>query len=95
MLPDFADAGNHRILETGRLLILLELGGIRSGASEAQHVNTDHVSIHFFKGAGFDQGMNSLARADWEMMLAMGADLEVFVQFLVENHGAALGTFGP
>src|SRR5258707_7021795 len=29
------------------------------------------------------------------MMLAMGADFEVLIQFLVENHGTALRAFGP
>src|SRR3954468_175075 len=39
--------------------------------------------------------MNSFPGADLKMMDAMRADLQVFVQFLVENHVGALGTFGP
>src|SRR5213593_4082736 len=39
--------------------------------------------------------MDALAGADAKMVLAMGADFEVLVQLLVEDHGAALGALGP
>src|SRR5206468_378872 len=66
-------------------------------ASELEHVHTGHFGVHFLEGTGFDQRMDALASTDAKMMLALGADLEVFVQFLVENHGAAFGVraLGP
>src|ERR1700747_2867877 len=39
--------------------------------------------------------MDPLASADGEMVLAMGADLQIFVQFLIEDHSAAFGALGP
>ena len=76
-------------------LVLFELGGVGGHAGEVEHVHAGHVGVHFLERAGFDERMDAFARADGEMMLALGADLEVFVQFLVENHRAALRAFGP
>src|SRR5690348_2895695 len=39
--------------------------------------------------------MNPFAGANREMMAAFRADLQVFIQFLVENHAFAFRTFGP
>src|ERR1043165_6894111 len=39
--------------------------------------------------------MNALASANWKMILAVRADLQVFVEFLIEDHRAAFRTFGP
>src|SRR6266498_5280170 len=39
--------------------------------------------------------MNAFARAEGEVVLAFAADLEVLVEFLVEDHRRALRTFGP
>src|SRR5579862_6615548 len=60
-----------------------------------KQVDAGHVRVHLFEGAGFDQGMNPLTRTDGEVMLAMSAYLEVLIQFLVENHGAAFRALGP
>src|SRR5438477_9135251 len=39
--------------------------------------------------------MDAFARADLEMMSAVGTDFYVFVEFLIENHVGAFGTLGP
>ena len=39
--------------------------------------------------------MDAFASTDREMILAMRADFEVFVEFLVKHHRAALWTLGP
>jgi hypothetical protein len=39
--------------------------------------------------------MDAFARADGEMMVALGADFQIFVQFLVENHRLARRAFRP
>src|SRR5215210_7032555 len=53
------------------------------------------MGIHLFKGAGLDEGVNAFARADGKMMLAFGAYLGVFIEFLVEDHGGAFRALGP
>ena len=78
-----------------RFLVILQLGGVGGHPGEAEHVHARHVGIHLLEGAGFDQRMDALAGADGEMMLAMRADLQVLVQFLVENHRGALRALGP
>jgi hypothetical protein len=60
-----------------------------------EHVHAGHLGVHFLKRAGFHERMNAFARADGKMMLALGADLQVFVQFLVENHRLAGRAFRP
>ena len=39
--------------------------------------------------------MDAFARADLEMVTAVGADLEILVELLVENHVGAFGALGP
>ena len=95
MFADVAQAGDDGVFEASFLLVLLELRFIGGDAGELQNVHAGHFGIHFFESAGFDERMNAFPRADAEMMLAMGANLEVFVEFLVEDHGAAFRTFGP
>ena len=53
------------------------------------------VGVHFLKRAGLDERMNPFARADGKMVVALRADLQVFVQFLVENHRLARRAFRP
>ena len=39
--------------------------------------------------------MDSFPGADGKMVLAMGANLQILVEFLVEDHSAAFGALGP
>jgi hypothetical protein len=64
-------------------------------AGESQNVHAGHLGVHLLERAGFDERMDAFARADGKMMLALRANLEVFVQFLVENHRAAGRAFRP
>lgn len=95
MVADFSYAGNDCILESGRFLVFRQLRGVRSNPCETEHIHTGHIRIQFIEGAGADQGIKPLARADLKMKLAMRAYLQILVELLVEDHGAALGALGP
>ena len=79
-----------RFLQIRRQLVFV---GGRPG--KTKHVHADHLRVHFLERAGFDQGMDPFPRANGKMMSAFGADLEVLIEFLVENHRAAARALGP
>ena len=95
MPADHSDPSDDRVFEIRFLEIGCQLVLVRCGAGKAQHIYADHLRVHFLERARFDHGMNALAGADGEMMPALPADFEVLVEFLVENHRLALGTFRP
>ena len=75
--------------------MLLNALGVGSLINKFERIHARHFGVHFLKRAGLDQGMNALARADGKMMFALRTDLQIFVQFLVENHRFALRALGP
>ena len=95
VFADFAQAGDDRVLQRGSFLMRFQLGSVGGHAGETERVRARHFGVHFLERAGFHQRVDPFARADGEMVAALRADLQVFVQFLVENHCAALGTLRP
>ena len=92
---DFANARDDRVLERRGFLVFLQFRLVGGDTIEVENVHARHLRVHFLKGAGLDERMDAFARADGEMMIALGADLQVFVQFLVIDHRAALRAFRP
>ena len=66
--------------------------GIRG---ELERVLAGHLGIDFLERAGFDERMDAFARADRKMMMAMRADFQVLVEFLVIKHRGAFRAFDP
>ena len=95
MLADHPDASDDRVFEIGFFPIGRELVFIRRSSGESQNVHADHVRIHLLERASLDHRMDAFTRADDEVMVALDADLEIFVQFLVEDQRLAHGTFRP
>ena len=87
--------GDDRVLEPGGALVGFQLALVRGHAGELQHVHARHLGVHFLKGAGLHQRMDAFPGADGKMVVALGTDFQVIVQFLVEHHGLALGALGP
>ena len=95
VFANLADAGQDGVFQVGRRLMFLNALGVGSLINKFEQIHAGHVGVHLLERAGLDQRMNAFARADGKMIFALRADLQVFVQFLVENHRFALRAFGP
>ncbi len=95
MRADQTDACHHRFLEPGVLLVALELVRIRRHSGELQDIHTGHLRVHLLERTRLHQRVDAFPGPDREMMGAPGTYLEVLVEFLVIDHGRALGALGP
>ena len=75
--------------------MFFQLVGIRRRAGEFQRIHADHICLGLLKRICLREGINAAPSGGWEMMSAMWADFEVFLQILVEDHFFALRALGP
>ena len=55
MLADLADPRDDGVLQTGRFLVILQLGRVGRHPSEAEHVHARHLGVHLLEGARLHQ----------------------------------------
>lgn len=89
---NFADAGDDGFDGSGFFLVVGDFFGI---ARELERIEAGHAGVHFFKRAGFDEGMDAFAGAEGEVESAVLTDLEVFIQVFVVKHRGTLFALGP
>ena len=95
MFANLANAGQDGVFQAGRCLMGLNALGVGGFVNEFERINARHLGVHFLKRARFDERMDAFTRTDGKVKFALRADLQVCVQFLVENHGFALRALGP
>ena len=91
-----ADAGDERFGFAGFLAGFFDLGGVGAGGiDEAERIGGADVGIPLFEAAVVQQQGDALARAEAEVVVAFGADVEVVLDLAGVEGLAAGGAFLP
>ena len=92
--PSLTESVENRIVKAGFLLSLTQALLVRLQVDEVERVGGAEAAVDNLI-AGLEEQVESLASADFEVVLALGADVEIGLQIGVEDGLAAAGTLGP
>ena len=95
MIVDLGASGCDGIDQSGLLFITLQAVSVGCDTLETERINRGHGGIEFFKRFRINQALDAFAGSQIKVMLAFGADLEVFGQCQIMNHLAAGWTLCP
>ncbi len=89
-----ADGVENCVVEAGFFLSFAQALLVRLEVNEIERVSGAEAAVDELV-AGFEKEVEALARADFEMILALGADVEVGLEIGIEDSLAAAGTLCP
>ena len=91
---ELTDGVENCVVEAGILLRLSQALLVGLEVDEVERVSGAEAAVDELI-AGFEQEIDTLARADFEVVLALGADVEVGLEIGIEDGLAATGALGP
>ncbi len=94
MMPQLAHGVENRVVEAGRLLGRAKAGFIRLAVHKAQRIGRAEALVHNLV-AGLEQKIQPLARPHFEMVLALGADVQIRLDIGLEQRLPAARAFAP
>ena len=85
--------GDHRVEQSGALMIFLETIGVRGHSLKPQHVNGPQVGVHLYEGIWIEQALDSFVGRLRLMIIAARTDTLILRQFGIGHDLCATGAF--